>query len=520
MPEGGKVTPIAPGIVARVSQAARYVISGVSPSTWFGPMQPLVPMAPPEVKGRQFDYPTGYNLNYRPRSYEGVSFEDLIALSESCDILSAVIETRKDQMEALDWTVKIRPDDQDKRAKATPDQQKRIDAITDFFQSPDKEHTFEQWSRALLDQMLVIDAACLWKRPDRKGRLYSLEIIDGSTIKLLLDDSGRRPAAPDPAYQQIIKGVPAADYSSDEMLYLMHNPRAHRVYGRSHVEQIIITVNISIRRAMHQLEAYREGSQPDAFLGLPKEWNQEQIVAFQKHFDSYFAGNLAMRRRLKFMPGDFKYEATKPPLLKDEYDEWLARIICFVFGMAPTPFIRQLGHANVESQHDQAIEEGLVPTQKWFKSLMNHIIRVDFNSPDLMFDYLDDREQDPETASGIRVNEVKAGIISVDEARESEGLDPLGGAYAQPMLATATGYVAPKTPEQQADQDAAAQASADALAAHAKQGHNNGPALDDENGDGKHGAGDDASNKDAAKLGKGVKKKHANPYLPTTAHRH
>src|ERR1035441_714155 len=162
MPEGGKVTPIAPGIVQRVTQAARYVISGVSPQTWFGPMQPLRPMAPPEVKGRQFDYPTGYNLNYRPKSYEGVSFEDLRALADNCDILSSAIETRKDQMEAQDWKIRIAPDDDNKRKSATAEQQKRIDTITEFFQYPDKTDSWEQWQRILLDDMFVIDAPCLY----------------------------------------------------------------------------------------------------------------------------------------------------------------------------------------------------------------------------------------------------------------------------------------------------------------------------------------------------------------------
>ena len=47
------------------------MITGVSPDTWFGPLQPLAPMAPPEVKGRQFDYPFGANLNYIPRAEDG-----------------------------------------------------------------------------------------------------------------------------------------------------------------------------------------------------------------------------------------------------------------------------------------------------------------------------------------------------------------------------------------------------------------------------------------------------------------
>jgi hypothetical protein len=109
-------------------------------------------------------------------------------------------------------------------------------------QYPDKVNTWEQWQRQLLDDMFVIDAPCLYKCLDRKGRLYSLDLIDGATIKILLDDSGRRPFPPDPAYQQVIKGLPATNYTSDELLYLMHNPRSHKVYGRSHVEQVLLTV--------------------------------------------------------------------------------------------------------------------------------------------------------------------------------------------------------------------------------------------------------------------------------------
>jgi hypothetical protein len=36
------------------------------------------------------------------------------------------------------------------------------------------------------------------------------------------------PEPPDPAYQQILKGIPAADFSAEELLYLPRNPRAHR----------------------------------------------------------------------------------------------------------------------------------------------------------------------------------------------------------------------------------------------------------------------------------------------------
>ena len=51
-------------------------------------------LPPPEVKGRQWDYPFGANLNYIPRAEDGVSFAELRGLADALPLLRAVIETR------------------------------------------------------------------------------------------------------------------------------------------------------------------------------------------------------------------------------------------------------------------------------------------------------------------------------------------------------------------------------------------------------------------------------------------
>lgn len=449
---GSKVTEINPSVVSRVVQAVRYAISGVAPETWFGPLQPLQPMAPADVKGRQFDYQTGVNLNYTPRSTEPLGFIELRALAECCDIMRTVIETRKDQIEAFDWSIRVKNATRsNKIAEVTKDQKKRIDDITAFFVIPDKEHNFAQWLRMIMEDMFVIDAVAIYKRRDRGGKLFALELIAGDTIKPLLADDGRRPFAPDPAYQQVLKGIPAADFSSEELAYVVRNPRTNRIYGYSHVEQIIITINTLVRRALFQLDYYLEGSQPDAFMGLPKEWNPDQIISFAKRFQDEMSGNLALRRRLKFVPADFKYQETKQKPLGDEYDEWLARIVCFCFSISPQPFVKTMNRATAATAHDQSREEGLAPLQRYIKNILNPIIAQEFDSADLEFSFDDDIEQDAKQASDIRVAEVKSGIISLDEAREQKGMQPLGGAYAIPMLATATGFVAPG--EEEDDED-------------------------------------------------------------------
>ena len=208
----------------------------------------------------------------------------------------------------------------------------------------------------LLEDMLVIDAATIYPRYTRGGSLYSLDIIDGATIKPLIGEDGRSPEPPDPAYQQILHGVPAADFSADELLYLPRNMRAHRLYGMSPVEQIALAV--ALRRDAATLDYYRTGSSPDAFATLPKEWTADQIRSFQDYFDALMSGNLARRRMTKFMPADFKLIEARQPPLKDMYDEWLARIICYAFSVPASPFVSQVNRATSETLRLQATQEG------------------------------------------------------------------------------------------------------------------------------------------------------------------
>ncbi len=421
MPSGGLETPLPPSLFARLALAARYAISGVSPDTWFGPQQPLAPQAPPEVKGRQFDYPFGVNLSYVPRAAGGISFAELRALADALPLLRAVIETRKDQIAGLSYAVRARD------PAGASDAQARIQSALDFLARPDRRHAFAAWLRMLLEDMLVIDAATIYPRFDRGGALYSLDVIDGSTITPLIGEDGRSPEAPDPAYQQILHGVPAADFSSDELLYLPRNVRAHRLYGMSPVEQIALTVNIALRRDAATLDYYRAGSTPDAFATLPKDWTIDQIRQFQDYFDALMSGNSARRRMMKFMPADFRLIEARQPPLKDQYDEWLARVICYAFSVPASAFVSQVNRATSETLRMQATQEGLVPLKAWVKGALDHVIQVYLNQPDLEFVWVGDDAVDPlQQAQTLNIL-VGAGIKTREEARADLGLAPQGG---------------------------------------------------------------------------------------------
>lgn len=438
----GKRTDLkAPTLLARAGQAIGYVLTGVRPDAWFGPLQPLKPFAPAEqVDGRAFDYPVGWNIGGGPRIQSSVSFADLRAVADSCDLLRLAIETRKDQIAAKPWGVRVRFQGKGKAPEATPDQKARIETLTKFFKRPEPDAEWNSWVRALLEDMFVIDAVSIYKRRTRGGDMFALELLDGATIKPLIDDLGRTPLPPDPAYQQWLHGVPAADYSMDELLYAPRNRNTAGVYGNPPVQQVLITVNIAIRRALFQLDYYRIGSQPDAIISLPENWDMAKTKAFHDWWQSQLAG-ASERRQVRMIPGQFKYQETKAPPLKDEFDEWLARVICYAFSISPEPFIKSMNRATSESAHDRALEEGLTPLQDWIKSHLDRIIEVDFASPDLEFDFTDDRAQDPEKAAKVHAEYLSKGVLSIDDVREQIGEGPLGGMAAKPMVLTATGYV-------------------------------------------------------------------------------
>ena len=157
-------------------------------ANWFGPLDPITPLAPPEVAGRQWDYPAGYNLSTLSRPYEPITFPALRALADGYDLLRLVIETRKDQAARQSWSFTAR----DKFSRSAADAE-RIAALTVFFARPDGIHGFADWLRMLLEEVFVTDAPALYKSRDRGGRLKALMPLDGATIKPVIDPWGRPP---------------------------------------------------------------------------------------------------------------------------------------------------------------------------------------------------------------------------------------------------------------------------------------------------------------------------------------
>jgi len=415
-------------------------------ANWFGPLDPIKSMAPSEVAGRQWDYPSGYNLSTSVRVYDPISFATLRGLANGYDLLRLVIETRKDQVSRCSWAIRHR-----NHSIFQPDDEERIATLTRFFFRPDGIHCFSDWLRILLEEMFVTDAAAIYKSRDRGGRLINLMPLDGTTIKPVIDPWGR---APQPfmqdsrivypvAYQQVLKGYPAIDYSTRDLIYRPRNLRVNRVYGFGPVEQVITTVNIALRRQLFLLDYFTEGTIPDSLIGVPESWTPDQIASYQTYWDSYFDNEAGRRRRAKFVPGGVAktFIQTKEPELKSPFDEWLARIVCFAFSISPQYLVGGMNRATADTQKELAEEEGLTPVLHWIKSLIDDILSDEFESPQLEFVWNLEPKLDPIVQETILSSYTTKGILTINEVRSALGRQPFADPAANtPMTLSASGY--------------------------------------------------------------------------------
>ncbi len=414
----------------RLSDAGRWRSTFQPSGALFTPGRPIAPSDPQPV--RALDFNVGANTVSTPRASAPFSFAELRGFS-NVEPVRLAIETVKDQIERLDWS--IRPRHAASVAAGEPDAAR---LIARFFAKPDGVTPFATWLRALLEDLLVLDAPAAEKRRDRSGKLVGLDVIPGDTLKLLVDDTGRRPCAPAPAFQQVIKGVVWAELSTDDLLYAPRNPRPNHLYGLSPVEQIVVTLNTVLRRQTAQLGYFTEGNVPSGLLNAPSSWGADAIRTLQEAWDARLSGEAALKSKLYWAPAETKYQPFKDSPLKDDFDEWLARIVCYAFSLPPTPFVKQMNRSTADSDSERAQAEGAEPRKLWWKRLADRLIADEFGRPDLEWSWCDETDVDPLVQAQIDDLNLRNGSLTLDEVRDRRGLPPLL-AGDQARIYTATG---------------------------------------------------------------------------------
>ena len=473
--------------MANVANAMRDSYGNSSPlprNPWlnmvpFGPGMPITPGAINPVdpttgrpQPRQYEYQVAQNINVTETRL--VPFKTLRAAADQIDILRRCIEVTKSKLSGLDWDITLGTDASEKiaaesggdhvraMAKAREKYTDEINRLREFWENPDRSNglTFSDWLMVAAEELLVVDAWAVFPQPTVGGDLYGLQILDGTTIKPLIDDRGMRPMPPSAAYQQILYGFPRSEFSAnsddpaadgeftaDDLAYMVRNRRTTTVYGFSPVERSLPLADIYLRRQQWIRAEYTDGVLPDLMFTTDAEWgtNPDLLRAYENILNDDLAGQTEQRKRARLLPSGLAPVVNEGygEKFKDTLDDYLITSICGHFGVQPSEigFAPKGGLGGAGFQEGEAMSAeaiGIQPMANWISKMITNLSYAYLGMPrELEFKLMTSKRQDTEANARKSQIEVTSGAKTINEHRSELGLPLLDTPQADmPILVT------------------------------------------------------------------------------------
>jgi SPP1 gp7 family putative phage head morphogenesis protein len=455
----------------------------------FGPGVPLYP-APLDptrpdtgrAEPRIYEYPVSWNI---PGQQNRLVPWRVLRQASNIGVIRDCIRIRKNEIVSLKWDIAVsqdaveaaqRDDPTASRADIEADLQKRLAPerarITEFWKKPDRGngYDFGAWMTQALEEHLVLDALAIYPRYTLGGDLYSLEVLDGSTIKPLLDNRGGRPLPPFPAYQQILYGFPrgeytadtdtdddgtalSAGYDADQLIYLRREVRTFSPYGLSAVEQSLTDVDLWLKRMAWMRAEYTDGVMPAGWMENDSSsgWSPQQVLEYERMFNDIYSGQTEERQRFRMLPPGVRPVEGKTGAdekYKPDYDLHLLKLVVAHFDMS----IAELGFTEPkglgssgyhEGQEAAQQRKGTRPDLEWMAGVISDISRVHLAMPvELEFKWLGLDQEDEAAADTLNRSRVDGAGMTLNEWRDELGRPRYSFPEADmPMIVSSRGGV-------------------------------------------------------------------------------
>ena len=357
-----------------------------------------------------------------------IPFSYLRRMAVLYPIARACINRRVRQITQLDWDITTIDEIDNEKGYES-----KINEIMTWLKAPMGHKTrFREMLTIIVDDVLTLDAVTFEMQKRRNGKFMYLIPVDPTTIALRLTETGGTPIPPEVAYAQYIAGQKVGDFTTDEMIYEAMNNRSYSPYGLAPLESLILQTESALRGTLFNLNYLRENNVPEGFITLPEEVaaNKDQVQEWQDWFDAILAGDMRTIHRLKILPGGAEYTPVKKmeDMSFEKFELWLLQQTCAVFDVTPQDIgiTYQVNKATGEIQKEISQEKGLYPLGNFIKEILDDIIQVEFEIPQLQFKWMNINPVDRKEESDIALTEINMGAMSVDEYRINRGLEPIG----------------------------------------------------------------------------------------------
>jgi hypothetical protein len=475
-------------VLAATQQSAQLATPLPRPPQWSAdPFNPGTPLRPSPINAknprtgraepRLFELPISTNLNIST-----APFVPWRILSDAADmpLFRKCIERRKSVCD-LDFVISVDPKAVAREAALSGQHEKDVEAslrekytadiarCTDWLQEPDRKNGYDwgAWTRQLMENRLVYDATVVYPKLTYGGDVFAFEVIDGSTIKPLLDEYGGRPLPDAPFAQQILYGFPRGEFvadtvdvngvtmvpggmTSDQLLYERTIIRPKTPYGMSATEVALLDGILWMRRMGWLLAEYTEGVS-GAMLEMSEtiDWDVQQWQDHVQGLNDMLSGDTAERLKFSLFPPGAK--VVVPPEVAERYkpdmDLFMVKLIAGDYGLPASEVgfteAGALGASFHEGEEDILNRQTRRPDADWLGRIATRLCTRHLGMPPVLaVQVLGLESEDEAAADAVALARVQSGRMTLNQDNARRGEPPYDFDEADmPMLMTARGIV-------------------------------------------------------------------------------
>jgi Phage portal protein len=382
----------------------------------------------PRVYARDhpWDWTTYQGSNYRPRQL--VTVDVLREFSMKYDVLRAMINHLKNEVEAVPLIISAKDKDDDSRATA-----RRIEEVETWMDVEGglggfglTRHDFEAM---VIEDLHVIGPASIYLQPTRGGGIYQALPIDAATIKPRVDAFGW-PGPGENWYEQYVDGILQRGFRQEEMYWRGLYPRTDSPYPDSPTEYLVLTVLAALSADTWNREWLTNGDEPGRWIALPQEMPVAEVRAYIDLFHEKYSGNTRDRQKVHFFPGGTTQPSqnSRRDMDFEAFQLTLARRCAAIMSVHLAAIGLSEGKEYAVTQAgsmDQTSTVGIQKILRYLEILYGYLLRRN-GYQDLTAKFQTSKEEDAVTRADRLSKATGVPWRTPNEAREEEGLDSIG----------------------------------------------------------------------------------------------
>ena len=413
------------------------------------------------------------NFFYKPPfgypRYKDLLYYRKLAASIYVDMCETAII---DEVCSIEWDIVA----EDKSGNEVPGKEKEVEEVKAFFENPNTNpESWEMIVRMMLPDLLELNSGIMVKVFNSFGKMVEIVSRDGSAftknpdvygmytnradlilMKDIYDADEESPYRAETGYpllqgyittEQAEKegayfqygfntGARPIPFGKREIVWFEKKLRTDDLYGRSAMEVLAKTVQTLIYAVEHNLEYFSDNSIPPGVLGLEGMSTADmkafatQWIESQRKTDDLGNWKKAFHKfaMVNKMPKFERLGFTNAELELIESQKWWSKMVWAAFGMTATElgFTEDAkGSANQIVQSSIAKKRIIYPLLKIIAYYVNTQIIPEFGYEGIKYKYKIFDVDDETKKWGLYKLRTEAGLKTINEERNAEGLDPV-----------------------------------------------------------------------------------------------